>query len=86
MSIQLEIITPLRKVLSEVVDYLVVPGYEGQLGILPQHTSLISAVEAGVLTYYQNNREHKLQVGEGFLEVLENRVVVLMDEVGVDKD
>ena len=78
-KINLEIITPERKVLSEAVDEVIVPGLEGELGILPQHTPLISQLKTGVLTYRQGSEKRSVHVSGGFVEVLPERVSVLSD-------
>ena len=48
-KIQLEVVTPERRVLAEPVDMVTVPGLGGELGILPGHTPLISQLQTGVL-------------------------------------
>lgn len=78
-KINLEIITPERKVLSEAVEEVIVPGLEGELGILPQHTPLISQLKTGVLTYRQGSEKRSVHVSGGFVEVLPERVSVLSD-------
>ena len=50
-KIQLDVVTPERRVLAEPVDMVTVPGLNGELGILPGHTPLISQLHTGVLTY-----------------------------------
>ena len=50
-KIQLEVVTPERRVIAEPVDMVTVPGLGGELGILPGHTPLISQLQTGVLTY-----------------------------------
>jgi F-type H+-transporting ATPase subunit epsilon len=50
-ELQLDVVTPERRVLSEAVDMVNVPGLGGELGILPGHTPLISQLQTGVLTY-----------------------------------
>ena len=68
-KIQLEVVTPERRVLAEPVDMVTVPGLGGELGILPGHTPLISQLQTGVLTY----------VSGGFVEVRDDHVSVLAD-------
>ncbi len=53
MALQLDVITPERRLLSEQADSVTVPGLGGELGILPGHTPLISALQTGVLSYTQ---------------------------------
>jgi F-type H+-transporting ATPase subunit epsilon len=78
-QIQLEVVTPERRVLSEMVDAVYVPGAGGELGILPGHTPLISQLQTGVLSYTQGDRTRRLHVSGGFVEVNRDRVSVLAD-------
>jgi len=78
-QIQLEVVTPERMLLSEPVDMVTVPGYGGELGILPGHTPLISRLQTGVLSYVQDGRTQQLHVSGGFVEVNNDRVSVLAD-------
>jgi F-type H+-transporting ATPase subunit epsilon len=76
-KIQLEIVTPEQRLLDEPVDMVTVPGLNGELGILPGHTPLISQLKTGVLTYVQDGKNSQLHVSGGFVEVREDRVSVL---------
>lgn len=78
-KLNLEIITPERRVLSESVEEVIVPGLEGELGILPLHTPLISQLKTGILTYRQGNERKSVHVSGGFVEVLPEQVSVLSD-------
>jgi F-type H+-transporting ATPase subunit epsilon len=76
-KIELEVVTPERRVLSESVDMVTVPGWGGELGILPGHTPLISQLQTGVLTYVQDGKNFPLHVSGGFVEVRDDHVSVL---------
>jgi F-type H+-transporting ATPase subunit epsilon len=78
-KIQLEVVTPERRVLAEPVDMVTVPGLGGELGILPGHTPLISQLQTGVLTYVQEGKSHQLHVSGGFVEVRDDHVSVLAE-------
>ena len=78
-KINLEVITPERMVLREAVDEVVVPGLDGELGILPQHTPLISQLKTGILSYRLGNDKKQMHVSGGFVEVLPDRVSILSD-------
>ena len=78
-KIQLEVVTPERRVLAEPVDMVTVPGLGGELGILPGHTPLISQLQTGVLTYVQEGKSYSLHVSGGFVEVRDDHVSVLAD-------
>ena len=78
-KIQLEVVTPEKITLREAVDEITVPGLDGELGILPDHTPLISQLKTGILSYRQGNERKQLHVSGGFIEVLSDRVSVLSD-------
>src|SRR5688572_31311713 len=78
-KIQLEVVTPERRVLAEPVDMVTVPGLGGELGILPGHTPLISQLQTGVLTYVQDGKSFPLHVSGGFVEVRDDLVAVLAE-------
>lgn len=79
MPLRLDIITPERNLLSETVDSVNVPGADGELGILPGHTPMISQLQTGVLSYSQGGTTRRLHVSGGFVEVRDDRVAVLAD-------
>src|SRR5215211_5148072 len=76
-KIQLEVVTPERRVLAEPVDMVTVPGLGGEMGILPGHTPLISQLQTGVLTYVQEGKSYPLHVSGGFVQVRDDHVSVL---------
>src|SRR5215813_13566711 len=78
-KIQLEVVTPERRVVTEPVDMVTVPGLGGELGILPGHTPLISQLQTGVLTYVQEGKNFPLHVSGGFVEVRDDHVSVLAE-------
>ena len=76
---RLEIITAEREVYSDDVDALSAPGIEGQLGILPHHAPLMTALQPGEMKIRKDGVESYLVVTGGFMEVLGNKVTVLAD-------
>jgi F-type H+-transporting ATPase subunit epsilon len=78
-KIELEVVTPERRVLAEPVEMVTVPGLGGELGILPGHTPLISQLQTGVLTYVQDGKNNLLHVSGGFVEVRDDHVSVLAE-------
>jgi len=78
-TLRLEIVTPEEKAYSEDVDMVVIPGTEGELGILPQHVPLLTGIKPGELRVMKDGHETFLAVGEGFAEVTQERVIVLTD-------
>ena len=73
----LEIVTPDRSLVREEVDEVVVPAFDGYLGVLPGHTPLLATLKVGELWYRQGQEKHYLAVAFGFLEVLPDHVTVL---------
>jgi F-type H+-transporting ATPase subunit epsilon len=78
-KIQLEVVTPERRLLAEPVEMVTVPGLNGELGILPGHTPLISQLQTGVLSYVQEGKSFQLHVSGGFVEVRDDHVAVLAE-------
>jgi F-type H+-transporting ATPase subunit epsilon len=91
-TIHLEIVTPERLLLEADVDSVQVPGLDGELGILPGHSPLISQLKpAGLLSYTVGSATTQIVVSEGFVEVMPDRVKILAevaerpDEIDVDR-
>ena len=84
-KLQLSIVTPERLVLSEDVDQVNVPGVEGDLGILYDHAPILTTMRAGRFSYElvgEKGRETiNMIVSGGYLEVTDNRVIVLAEAV-----
>ena len=76
-KLTLEIVTPDRALLRQEVDEVVVPGSQGEFGVLPGHTPLLSTLRIGELWYRQGQEKHYLAIAFGFVEVLPDRVTVL---------
>ncbi len=79
MPLTLEIVTPERHAFTQEVDMVVVPGIDGQLGILPHHAPLITALGIGELKVRAGGEEQIFGVSGGFVEVGPDRVVVMAD-------
>jgi F-type H+-transporting ATPase subunit epsilon len=78
-KLRLDIVTAERLVYSEDVDEVIAPGVQGQLGILPHHTPLMTMLNPGELVVKQAGTEVSLAVSGGFMEVRPDRVIVLAD-------
>src|SRR5579875_2493551 len=82
-KLQFELVSPEKLLLSEAVAMVVVPGGEGNFGVLPGHSLLISTVRPGVIDVYgdeQNQVTERIFVAGGFAEVTPERCTVLADE------
>ena len=79
-KLNVEVVTGERVVYAaQDVDMVVAPGAEGSLGILPRHAPLFSLLAAGEMRVKKGGSEQSLVVFGGFLEVNNNRVLVLAD-------
>ena len=78
-TIRLELVTPERLVLSEEVDEVVLPGYEGEFGVLPGHTQFLAILNIGIMWYRKGSAITRIALGGGIGEVNSDRVVVLAD-------
>ena len=80
-KVAFELASPEALLVSTAVDMVVVPGVEGDFGVLPGHAPFISAVRPGVIDIYQGEKiERRLFVSDGFAEVNERRCTVLSSE------
>jgi F-type H+-transporting ATPase subunit epsilon len=79
MPLRLEIVTVERLLYSKDVDMVIAPGIEGQLGILPRHAPLLTALTYGELRAKLGDQEEAFAISGGFMEVQPDRVVVLAD-------
>lgn len=79
MALHLEIVTPEKKIFSDTVGNVYLPGADGELGILDGHASLVTALQPGELRYDKDGKTQILAVGTGFAEVTEHKVNVLTD-------
>jgi len=79
MSFQLDIVTPEKTIFSDIIDDVYLPGSEGEMGVLDLHAALGSPLSPGELRYKKDGKVEELAVGEGFVEVADNKVAVLID-------
>lgn len=77
--ITMEVVTPEHHVCSVEAHSVVVPAFEGYLGVLPNHAPLISQLGVGVVTYKTEGQEKKMAITGGFMEVRDNKMVILAD-------
>jgi F-type H+-transporting ATPase subunit epsilon len=85
-KIQLEIVTPARRILSQLVDEVQAPGADGSFGVRPGHTPFITAMKAGQLTANGGGESLKFAVGEGFVQVANDKVLVLAESADRAED
>lgn len=75
-KLTLRIVSP-DAVISKEVDYVSLPGAEGDFGVLPGHTPFFTALRTGAMWYQQGAEKHSLLVSVGFVEVLPDQVSVI---------
>lgn len=82
MPIALEIISPEKLLLARDVDMVVIPGTEGDIGVLPGHSKLITGLRGGLVDIYEKDQvTDRFFVSGGFAEITESRIAVLADEI-----
>ena len=82
MSVQLEIVSPTRLLLSRSVDMVTMPAYEGDLTAMEQHAPMITLLKGGVISLYEgSNVTDRFFVAGGFAEITPDRCTILADEV-----
>jgi F-type H+-transporting ATPase subunit epsilon len=80
-TIEFELVSPERLVLSEMVEMVVIPGVEGNFGVLPGHAPFISMIRPGMIEIYEGRVVTKrFFVAGGLAEVIPERCTVLADE------
>ena len=78
-TIKLEIVTPETKTFSDDVDMVTLTGGDGEMGILPQHMPLMTALVGGEIIARKDGHNIFLAVGDGFVQVTREKVSVLTD-------
>jgi F-type H+-transporting ATPase subunit epsilon len=79
MPILLEIVTPERLAYSDTVDAVVLPGGDGELGVLPHHAPLLSTLGVGELRIRKGSEEEAFAIVGGFVQVRPDKVVVMAE-------
>ena len=80
-TVEFELVSPARLLLTDQIEMVVVPGAEGDFGVLPRHAPMISTVRPGVIRVYQSGSvRDRIFVGGGFAEVTPERCTVLADD------
>ena len=79
MALHLQIVTPEKKIFSDTVGNVYLPGADGELGILDGHAALVTALRPGELRYEKDGKTVVLVVGGGFAEVTQHKVNILTD-------
>jgi F-type H+-transporting ATPase subunit epsilon len=78
-TLQLQLVTPDKRLVDEAVEQVQMPGRTGYLSILPGHAPLLTELGPGEISYTQGGRTEYLAVAWGFAEVLPDKVTILAD-------
>ena len=80
-KVEFELVSPEKLLLSRTVDMVVVPGAEGDMGVLPRHSPAITTVRPGTIVVYEGGAVmDRIFIAGGFAEVSDNRCTVLAEE------
>ncbi|MBT5110620.1 MAG: F0F1 ATP synthase subunit epsilon [Rhodospirillaceae bacterium] len=95
-TIELELVSPEKLLLSEQVEMVVIPGEDGDFGVLPGHSPVISNIRPGVLSVFENGAvTQRIFIASGFAEVTMERCTILaegaepvedLDQAAVDQE
>lgn len=80
-KIRLEIVTPEGLAFNEFVDEFTAPSTVGQVGVLPGHLPLLAVLRTGLVTYRRDGESISYAIGPGFIEVVDDRAVLLTDKL-----
>lgn len=78
-TLRLTIVTPEAEIFSGDVDMVTLPGVDGELGVFPMHTPLMTQIEPGELVLRRGTEETHMAVGEGFAEITGDHVTIITD-------
>ena len=79
-KLHLEIVTPQGQIFNDDVSSVVLPGSEGEFGVLPNHASLISLLKAGIIDIEHKNKKHDVvAINWGYAKIDEGKVIILAD-------
>ncbi len=85
MPLKLEIVTPEARIFSDEVDTVVLPGFEGEMGVLPAHAPLVTTLQCGELRITKGGKTTEMAVGDGLVEITGAYARVLTDmAIGAD--
>lgn len=85
-KLNLSVVTPEREVVTAQVDELIAPGWDGEFGVLPNHAPFLALIRSGELRYRIEKEQHSMAVGFGFVEVLPDKVTVLIETAETEEE
>ncbi|HEY6139133.1 MAG TPA: ATP synthase F1 subunit epsilon [Thermoanaerobaculia bacterium] len=78
-KLRLVVVTRERKIVEADVDEVILPAYNGEIGVLPGHTPLLAVLKVGIMRYREGGKTSSLVLSWGFAEVLPDRVIVMAE-------
>jgi F-type H+-transporting ATPase subunit epsilon len=78
-KLNLTVVTRERKIIDVEVDEVELPAFDGEIGVLPGHTPLLTALKIGQMRYRVAGRVERMVLSWGFAEVLPDRVIVMAE-------
>lgn len=78
-KLKFSLVSPERELYSGDVEQVNIPGTEGDLGVMPNHSPLMAAIRTGTITVIENGSETKFFVQGGFADVTPNGLTVLAE-------
>lgn len=78
-TLKLQVVTPYSLILAEEVSEVTIPASQGEIGVLPGHTQLVSTLDIGQLRYRGANAKGNIAIAGGFVEIADNNVVILAE-------
>lgn len=85
-KIQLDIVTPTKKLISTGCDEVYAPGSKGEFGVLPAHAPYLTTLESGVVRYSKGEKVFSAAVQGGFAQVVDDKVILLADQAVLPED
>jgi F-type H+-transporting ATPase subunit epsilon len=85
-KLNLEVVSPERLIMSKLVDMVSISGTEGDFGVFPGHTALVSSIRPGLLQIEVGKNIEKFFISGGFIEVIEDKVSILATDVTSSND
>lgn len=86
MPMQCDLVTQERAVYTGEVDYISLPGLEGRMGVLPNHSAMLTVLSFGEVMVRANGEEEFFAVGGGYAEIQPNKVIILADSAEQAED
>ena len=85
-KLNLEVVSPEKLIMSKSVDMVSISGTEGDFGVLPGHTALVSSIRPGLLQIEVGKGIEKFFISGGFIEVIEDKISILATDVMSSND